>query len=682
MLVRQLMSRPQPGQGGDGHSPVLVCEGPPASGKTELLYALAGLLEGRVPCAHLDLETVEATSGDEAVPKLLAALAFQLARRTGHYGALAFPRLVVGHLAMTLDLDWIDRGHARKQVDAALSTYRGVDRWTRTLGDVAAQVLARVAGLQPVPPTLLERGFAGAARVMNRWGPGRRVLLGPYQDWYGRQDRDINEPAIEALVGLNRWNVHKDNPDNRQRIAKLLLSAFLADLRGNFGVERGHSGGADPGRRGGAARADEWSFNCVVLLDNADCELGRAFLSQLVEVRRDHAAGGLGAPDPLTVVATSRGDLLADLDADPDRDRETSGDGGGDGWGGRRHGLARQRWWLRYALRPLTLDEINVMVAALALPSGNSQRLAIMIRDLTVGQPAATQLLLDVIADRHTGLAELDELLRSQRGGESVEERLYHRLLHGIPTESIEDLTTCAAARDRASGRLIAQSGLCADRTVADSVALAAGLWTHEANGRPTLLRRLLLRRLAGRPRNHRASWAAAHQWLHSDAAMRADHTDAYLYYALALDRWESIAEILTARLHTDDLGGWLSRVAALTWAPRRPASARGGSPSALAQELALPHERPDPVYSTVVNLLASLSVARDPLCGSSRGGLYWQIAHRYEEISHHTGTGSDELVALIHRYQVRARQWQQQPTPAQLSGDHTGAGRTTRRPG
>jgi hypothetical protein len=327
----------------------------------------------------------------------------------------------------------------------------------------------------------------------------------------------------------------------------------------------------------------------------------------------------------------------------------------------------------------LSLDETNVMVASLSLPSGNSQRLASMIRDLTGGQPAATHLLLDVIADRHSGLVELDELLRSRRGAMTVDDALHARLLAGIPHDAIDDLTTCAAARDRASGRLIAQSGLVSNRSVFDAAALAAGLWSADDNDEPTLIRRLLLRRLARRPEDHPASWINVHQWLYSDALERAESPRTDRYYAVALDRWDVAAEVLTARLGTDSLSSWLATLHAVSWAPRQPTLDGGDdAPAVVAARYAAPYAGREPIFTTVINLLTSLSVAHDPLCGSMRGGLYWQIAARYAEISHHTGSGCDELASLVHQYQAKARQWQQQPAPAQPTGGHRVVGQST----
>lgn len=118
----------------------------------------------------------------------------------------------------------------------------------------------------------------------------------------------------------------------------------------------------------------------MVLLDNADTMLGRRFLDHLVRARRQRAAGEQDDADPLTVVATSRGALLADV---PDTDQALV-----------ELGDARSRqptgvpawsrfWWLRYRLPDLTEDEVGRAVADLALSWGDDQRLTRVAYQLT-----------------------------------------------------------------------------------------------------------------------------------------------------------------------------------------------------------------------------------------------------------------------------------------------------------
>src|SRR5438105_12117331 len=121
-LVREFMDRPAQNRG--RRVPIVVFTGSRGSGKTALLSDLARRLDQRVPYAYLDLETVDAPG----TPELLSALAFDLNRHCATYGRLAFPRLIVGRIAMAQDLDLTDHHRARSQVEAALEAYRNVSR--------------------------------------------------------------------------------------------------------------------------------------------------------------------------------------------------------------------------------------------------------------------------------------------------------------------------------------------------------------------------------------------------------------------------------------------------------------------------------------------------------------------------------------------------------------------------
>jgi hypothetical protein len=640
--------------------PVLVFEGPPGSGKTSLLDALAELLHNRVPNAQLDLDTVRFEDDrDEsgAIPSLVAQLAFQLARQTSSYGALRFPRLVIGLLVQQLDLEHADRETARQTVDAALRAHRGVDRWTGTLAEAANQLVAKVPGGEVVPATLIEGMFSGVLRLVNRWGPGRRFLLGPYQQWYGHQDRGQNDPPIEALVGLRRWSYSaKHNPGHQQGIDDLLMRAFLADLRDEY-------------RR--AERAGGWSFNSVLLLDNVDGELGQAFLTQLVRIRRDMTAGGT-AQDPLTVVATSRGGLLSfvqDGGVMDVRDRP-----------GRRNGSAGEQWWRRIPLSPLALSETRAMIAQLALSDGNTQRLAIIVHEFTRGHAAATDLLLAAYEREGRADADLVALLRKEVDGKPLEQRLRERLLAGVEAGSSPDLEVCAAARTPEPVKRLANK---LKLPKARSGLEQAPLWGLDDDG-VTLARRLLLRRLwvTGR-------WTEAFEALRADAAEQRD-AELELYYRVAFGEWGPIAEALTRRLRPGVMPAWLEELHRIAEAPARPlpgmalddpdppvaprvpratepedlgpAPDTSGrkAPEVLALELAGQWILPEspPRFVTVLNLLTALSVSHDPLHGNNRGELYGRIAECYRELSEYPNLSCRELDALERWYRKLRRDW------------------------
>jgi hypothetical protein len=630
-------------------NPVLVFEGPPGSGKTSLLDALAELQRNRVPTAFLDVGDIhlDPERGERgAIPSLVAELAFQLARQSGGYGSLRFPRLVIGLLVQRLDLDRVDRARARRQVDEALRAHRGVDQWTSTLEKAAQELVARVPGGQVVPQSLVHEIFTGTVGLAGRWGPGRRFLLGPYQQWYGHQDLGLTDPAIEALVGLKRWSDSAEhNPDHQHRIDDLLLRAFLADLRDAF-------------RR--ADRSGGWSFNGVLLLDNVDGELGQAFLAELVRIRRDATAGGTATRDPLTVVVTSRGAVLADL---ADLDDAPAG------------GRSREQWWQRVPLTPLTLNEISAMIAQLALSDGNTQHLATVVHDFTRGHAAATEMLLNAIDDAGRADVELADLLRAPPDGSSLELRLLHRLLTGVEAGPVADLAVCAAARSAEPVKRLART-----------LKLARGhggletapLWTPD-DPDVTLVRRLLLRRLATTAR-----WDEAFEALLADAIDQQDD-DLQLYYTVGLGRWGTVAQAMVDRLDPGAMPEWLTALHLIAAAPARPlpgtelpaprpatktvrrtTPARRPAPDAAAQGLARPWAgHGSPRFDTVLNLLTALSVSRDPLCGTDRGELYRRIGDHYRELSEYPNLGCHELDALERRYRRLARDWHRVTAPA-----------------
>jgi len=649
-LVGELMTRPGRGAAPHGrHCPVVVYEGPAGSGKTALLGGLAGLFNRRVPYAHVDADIVDATAGRPAVAQLLAAAAFQLARRNRRYGALRFPRLLVGQLIVQLALDPINRDavmrlpvtdanrdKAAAEVTRALAAHRGVDGFTRALQEVAGEALRQLPGGGRVPSGLVARVLGFVAGRLTSWAPSRRFVLGRYQAWYGHQDDPARrqqatpDESIEELVMLYSWARHLEDPDSEQRINALLFQAFFADLRDAFQTKRS---------------AGKWPLNCVVLLDNADSLLGTEFLTGLVEARRARV-GGPGATDPLTVVAASRGELLASV---PEADRETVRSVAP-------VHLDGHPWWVRWPLRSLTFDEVGAMVAALRLYDGNNRRLAGVLYHFTRGHPTGTQLLLDVIAEGGTGRVELADLLaKPRRDGTdrngTVESVLCSRLLSGVPDDEVEDLVTCAAARDRTEAkRLVDGSKLV---SVSDT---RVNMWDSSS----TLLRTLLLRRLARREAAP-GGWTEVFDWLDND-----DGDGRRLDYRLSANR-NNLPEVVGAladQLSTMDIVGWLDLLHQVASAPRHPKDVKG-TPTNQARTLlasVTPHNQQETV---VAGLLAKLWVASSPLCGSDRSTLYSDISGCYDQLSRSRPMDSDELRPLVDQY----RQWSVQWRPVRSTG-------------
>ena len=667
-LVREFLTRPErDGIPCSRRVPVIVFTGARGSGKTALVAELARRLDQQVPYARVDCETTDAT--DHTDPGgMLAALAFELNRQSGRYGRLAFPRLITGRLAIAQTVNLTDRARAREQIRRALEEYRRVDRLRAFLAASAPKVLSAVPVVRGVPgvstagrylPDLVLRGLVSRRR-------GRRVVLGQGQDWYGHQDRGLHRDSLDVLVDLNRLATHPDLAGQRHEVGELLWAAFLADLRADFRHGR---------------RADEWSLNCVVLIDNIDTDVGLRFLDGLVTARRQHAAHVSDDPDPLTVVATSRGALSARVTASSEPVPMVE-------QAGYAHYLAHservrarpERGWYPVMLRDLTRDEVGNMVSAPGLDQ-DDRRVTAMVHGFTGGHPGSTRLVLDAIAERPDAAVDLPTLLAAPAPGvlgpvaRTVEHRLRDELLQGVPTGAVEDLVTCAAARnlDQAS-RLAARSGLLTGPRGERSAIFAPELWTPPVGGsvdpadsadsevavlRP-VLRRLLLRRLAARPDggpddapdDRPAGWVRVHDWFRLDCRQAADQAGE-LHHALALGMVEAVTRRLAELLPEADVRDWLALLRSVVAAPNR--LPPGGIE--LVRDLtgwADPGEMP---LAPLGRLVAALWIAGDPTTTCSRRSLHLEIAADHDDIAPYSRDGLAVLrgEAARHRGQAGA---------------------------
>lgn len=640
-LVRELMAREQ-----RGHSlrnqrfPILVVEGFRGAGKTALLDTLVDELEQRVPYARLDFEVNRRAS----VPQVLSALAFELSRKCPRYGALQFPRFIVGQLVTQLELDLTDHTQACKQVVAALERHREVDTLRDVLAEAAGNVLQTVgrgAGVPVEPPTRL---VGLTLKWLTARAP-RRVVLGSFQNWYGHRDLELTNDSVDVLVDLNRWARDAEDEDNRRRVDELLWAAFLADLRAEF----------DSG-----SRADERSLNCVALLDNADTVLGRRFLNQLTRARRQRVAGGYDDADPLSVVATSRGVLLADV---PGADRTLLSPGNS-----RYEDLPRptgrpRPWWLQYRLPDLVEDEVGMAVAALALDRGDNQRLTQMIFQLTHGHPAATRLVMDAIAEHPPQKwIEPEEIVRQTlpvRGSQDrlpVEDQILGRLLVGVPEEALRDLVTCAAARERQHALSLATEGdLMSGSQATYMDVIDPVLWPADEAAGSALLRRLLRRRLARRVPADPPSWTDVYSRLREICRAGGDE-DGELYYALADDELGFVTRRLHHLLAELTSTAWFTLLNAVTAAP-----CRHPHQEILINEvhaLARSAELEQPLAS-LGRLIAALRIAADPFSHSHRSNLHVMIAADCTDVARLGPAGpSAELLQAGRWHRGQAEWW------------------------
>jgi hypothetical protein len=669
-LVREFLLRDErDGRRRDRGNPVLLFTGPRGIGKSVLLAALQNRHKS-VPHAYIDCETAASNARE-----MLALLAYDLNRQCGRYGALPFPRLITGELVITapLELDPLDRNTARQQVTDLLERHQkteaALEDAVRSIlttaltplavhgtGDSAAgEAIGDLAGTYATK--LVLGGLASSRR-------GRRILLGKGQEWYGDQGRGLGRNPLDALIELRRMAARTDaarpGGDNgdRREVAEWLWAAFLADLRDSF-----HD-----------RRAVDWTFNCLVLLDNADTPAGRAFLTELVDARAKRAHE---EPDPLTVIATSRGALakrvrghaaMTELAQAGYDDYLRCGQTGG------------ERAWYPIVLPPLKWSDTRDMVDALELP-GDRPAATTAVHAFTGGHPGATWALLAAMADHpaapgdsgtHPGARPgppgLLAVLRQPEAGrlcddpETVEAALLNGLLVGAP-KAIEDLTTCAAARDKEAAERMAVAADCdlMEHLLREEPAIfTTELWSAESAGGPLvlqpLLRRLLLRRLADRPPGAPASWARVHQWLGgtrsgTGAGAGADTGTGTgvedevvrLYHALALGEVERVARALAERLTATDAGEWLRMLMQVTAAPDR--LDRGQEPRDQVRALTAwvdPREHP---IAPVARLVAYAWLGADPLSAPHWRWLLRQMAIELDQIAPHCiGAGLTRL--------------------------------------
>ncbi len=635
-LVRDHMGRKERnGSLQNQHSPILVVEGFRGAGKTTLLSTLEELLDQRVPHATLDFEA----NRHATVPQVLSALAFHLMRKCPRYGALQFPRFIIGQHVMGLELNLTNRQDAHSKVAAELERQRGVDTFRNLLAETAGTVLkTMVISVEPprnVLMILLER--------LTKLAP-RRIVLGSYQDWYGHQDLGLTNDSIDVLVELNRWARNDEDDDNRRRIDKLLLAAFLADLRTEFNRGR---------------RADERSLNCVVLLDNADTMLGRHFLKELVRTRSQRVAGGQDDADPLPVVATSRGALLADI---PEAEwSEVTPD---NTLGEQRPGSTNQSrpWWRPYQLPDLTEAEVGRAVTVTGLKQVNNERLTRVVFQLTHGHPGSTQLVLDAIArnsNQPMNLIEPEVTLSPKPSDDkphrlpTMEDQMLDRLLGDVSDATLQDLVTCAAAREQPHALALSNQK---DLVVGGhkySEILDPILWPTDKTAGPALLHRLLQRRLALRDPLATASWADVYERLRD--ACRTKDEPAELYYALACGDLGFVTGRLHQRIATLADKPWLELLKSVTAAPRqhRQRQALLDEVRTLVRQAEL--EQP---LTSLTRLIAALWIAADPFIDSDRSDLHLQIAADYTEVARLTPDGPSAVLLRESRRHQREADW------------------------
>lgn len=584
--VKQNLPTPPPH--GD-RPPIVVVFGAPGIGKTTLLHQLHNGLHQKTPRALIDCDRY----ADGGIPALLTDVKRQFGRYCPGIGRLRFRRLEIG-LAATrerIDFRGNQRNALRRLVDLVL---REIYLLPKDIGDAAGEA---ADGVLPGPLTFLQglmgKLVATASRLVSR-RLLRWMLRRPWR-WYGhrdqqRPDRAVDELADDELAELNSW---AHDPSRHGQRDERLTEALLADVRHAFG-------------RGRLARPG-W-YNCVLLLDNADSDVGKALLKHLHDLR-DNLHIAKVAAEPLLVVATSRQALHGSV-------------------------LAQHR------MPELTEPELEWL--AKYLPVEADHRFHKVLHQLTGGYPAAAAHLTAAAGHRPEVAAKsLGELLavRAEHvdgGTTTIEEEALANLTDALlrqpewplPDGALDDLATCALACTQEDADWLAVNHV--DGGVVDPELLErTDLWTEAGrSGAHTLLLQLLLRRLAAREASWpKPDWTAVCGLL-GDRRRNLGDVRGELYYVLAQGEFDTVVRRLTERLPERDAAEpWLDLLTFVTAAPRRPGARTAASPYEEQVQLAgtVVEDGTSHLLETA-RLVAGLWLANDPCTSPNRKDLHEQL--------------------------------------------------------
>ncbi len=606
--------------------PVLVLEGARGCGKTALVDALVQRFEQRVPVARIDFERNRAAT----VPEVLSAIAFQLGNTCERYGSLEFSRLAIGRLVMEAELPG-SRPKARAEVQRLLSAHVDIDAIRPILRDTAGAIAVLLApdGAAVQAPARL--GIEVVLRVI------RRVrALSP--EWYAHQDRGLRKNPLDALVDLNTWT----REGHTIQVNELLWNALLADLRHEFQKSK---------------HAFEMTLNCVMLLDNTDTPLGQDFVNGLVEARKSRLVRGTDSADPVTAVATSRGELLAGVHGPglveyvgPESDADLAVEVNDE-----------PNWWCHFVLRDLSEREAGVLVSALPPnPDGHVQSIAnhqltSMVYRLTDGHPSSTALLVDAMrehplehGDALTRLLDLPEPGRDPDRLPLVD-RLRQRLLGEFTEDTYEDLVTCAAASRKQHASLLAARGDLLIGGINSYREIAPVLWPASGGAGPDVLRRLLLLQLAARDGAEAPDWTKVHEWFLARCDQDGDE-EGSLHYAMANGDITIASEGLRQRL-ADDSADWVRLLRSVTSMPRRPVDPTVSPMDQLRAAIDRRSQR-------LTRLIVARWIAYDPFISNRRRALHRQIAADYDFVAGLADGDPEPLLNEADSHRQQAELW------------------------
>jgi hypothetical protein len=268
-----------------------------AAGPTRLLAALSEQLDWTVPHVLLDVGAAEQRSRQRwevneskrqaPLLPLLDELSRELAKKS--FGARRLTRFDRYRLA-----DWLT-GHevppARGRDDRA-EMAQLLRRW---IGGHEQPNLAPVVDAAPGWPAKLVMGFALWAwrKVGYRWATERVPGLGRETRWFMRQQFMVPRHSVGFLGFAERLTVGRRESENEEQLKRLLVHAFLEDLRAAYRRRRFRM---LPLRSGWRRTA-----YLTILLDNVTADNGGWELLRLVNAVRNET----GEIDPLLIVVES-----------------------------------------------------------------------------------------------------------------------------------------------------------------------------------------------------------------------------------------------------------------------------------------------------------------------------------------------------------------------------------------
>ena len=472
-------------------------------------------------------------------------------------------------IAMSAPIRTGSQAEDEKELLSRLAAYKDPARLADILTRFTDLPMSIMVGLGPVQvdmwavAKMIVKGLGLSGRHPERaWSAELEWLAPP-----GKQAQP--QAALQKLIWLSRIS-GVDNPE----ADGLLMNAFLSDLAES------------------AARIRGRPYNFLLLLDNADSDVGWDFLEVLGRTRREDYRGDYD-PDPLVVVAAGGGARWLEMpDAAPE---------------GRPVSAVQPGDVDRIRLEGLSWEHMPGLLAEYPLPRGADRgqlkpaRVRRLVYRLTAGHCLASRLMLGELRrdpefagslDQFLGEPWTESLARPDGTSvvipdEEVSQRVLNSVVRGLTPERtltgsmLRDLVTLAAARHVHEARQLRGLLLTTDRDARQRL-FCDVLWAHSTpDGDPAMLpvaRHLLLRELASRDPASLISWESVFRTLQERAAephsaLRAvaatpqanDGRTNDLHHLLATGRITEVVSVLTAMVPSADEPEWLACLDAVT---------------------------------------------------------------------------------------------------------------------